>query len=233
MRLLRAIVTLGLLTYPIFSLWAQGNEPTVILEARDIKAELIEPPTFSGSFGVNLSDNAEALRNKKWLAVSFSFLTEEPVKGFIDEISFRIFIEAREFANLDDQEGQPVVLVGETTYINLPAKQGGTKHTGVFFVHPFAVERYGGSRGERAFKFTGSVKNQSNSNIRIEATLNGQTVLLDKQGQARYVDLLKDDEGWVAQSKRINAIVLSKDQSPWAPVWADRVPPNKIKGASN
>lgn len=218
MNLMVAIALSGVICLTA-SLSAQ-DQAAVIIENRAIKAEMVDTPSYTGSFGGSRTAS-ESFKGKKWLEVEFEFSCEEPVKGYIEELTFRTSIEARELRDLNDNEGVPVVLVGEVTYQNVPAKKGGSKHYGSFYVHPFTIARFG---EDRAFKFSGSKKTKSNNNIRIEALIGGQPVPLNKEGTLRYVDLLEDEEGWVTQCKRITNNVLDKDHSPWAMAALERYP---------
>jgi hypothetical protein len=224
MNLMVAIALSGVICLTT-TLWAQ-EQAIVILESRGIKAELVETPTYSGSFGASRTAT-DSYKGKKWLEVEFEFTCEEGVKGYVEELTFRAAIEAREFRDLDDTEGVPVVLVGEVIYLNVPAKKGGSKHYGSFYVHPFTIARFG---EDRAFKFSGSKKTKANNNIRIEALIGGQPVPLNKDGTQRYVDLLEDEEGWVTQCKRITNNVLDKNHSPWALASMERYPLIKPRG---
>ena len=198
----------------------QSAAPTtiVIMESQGIRASLVDAPVVSGSFGDPPS--SEGLRGKKWVEIAFDFKCEDAIKGYIDEIKFKISVEGREFVNLDDTVGVPVVLTGDVTFINVPAKTGGSKNTGYFFIHPSAVDRYGGREG-RGFQFVGAVHNKSNNNIRIEAEMGGQPVVLVHETGQKYIDLLRDDEKWVDQCKAVPHQVVDQNHSPWACAWAD------------
>ena len=107
---------------------------TVILDSHAITVGLVDVPS-----PISVTNQLGQSGLAPWMQIGngyrllvMQFNAENIEKGIIDELKFKLQIEAREYKNLDDTVGEPRVLIGEVTYLNVPAKQGGTKSCGVF-----------------------------------------------------------------------------------------------------
>jgi hypothetical protein len=139
----------------------------------------------------------------KWLVIKFIYSTKDASNhdeelSYLDELQFKIYVDATERKNPKDKKsGEPVVLVGDVTYVNIPSA---TNLMGCVFVHPDVVARYGGER-DLGSKY----------NIRVEALQNGTVVA--------FKELKENDKeygpNWFSSSKKIPNFILNKDQTPW------------------
>ncbi|MDE1171142.1 MAG: hypothetical protein PW734_08050 [Verrucomicrobium sp.] len=196
-----------LVAVPSFSFAQQGdtNGPVVITK---VEANLVPTPNYT----VSAATSTPVTPSPKWLQVNFDF-TARNEKPFIDTLQFRVYVEVAEPSGPDDQEGSPALLVGETTFINVPNERD--LH-GSFFIHPYTIRRFGGENAFSNFK--------AKRNIRVEALIDGQ--------QISFHDEHDDDANWVSSLRKISGMVLPRDQSPWALVNIDRYPPVKTRSAS-
>jgi hypothetical protein len=219
--LIVAIALIGPMILGENAVYADPSQPVltaVAMESRDIRATLVDAPVVSGNFG---DPPRNQFGTKQWVQIAFDFKSEDAVKGYIEELKFKVYVEGVEYQSPTDTVGVPVLLTGEVTYLDVPAKSPEpSKNTGYFFIHPSAIDRFG-TRNGLPFSFVGANKNKSNKNIRIEALLGGQPVVLNRDTGAKYVDLLRDDEKWVDQCKPVANQIFSQDHTPWAGAWAD------------
>ncbi len=193
--------------------WGQDEGTAVISfdKTTKIKPEFVDVPVY----GAGGTKRGGASADKKWMEVEFKYacmpvemadLTSK--RGvYLDEVQFKIYIEGIIPDQPNGDEGDPVLLVGEVTYVNIPA---GKENYGVFYVHPNTVGRYGGQANfERSAK-----------NIRIEAYVNGQLVDVIQKRE-------EENEGWIHPLKRINNLVYSKEESPFSLMDIGRYPAEK------
>lgn len=154
-----------------------------------VEAEFGQPPNV-GAKGL-----PRARSPKNWMIVNFNY-ESFPYEGqdFLDEITFKVYIEGAEKEDAKDRDGVTVVLTGEVTYINIPA---GKDINGVFFVNADAVERYDIERKTNTF------------NIRVEA--------MEKGKLADFVEKNRreDSEDWFTAYGKKEGLVLNQNQSPW------------------
>jgi hypothetical protein len=209
----KSVMVLGVIWgHLILASWGQEENDKVISFDRTvkIKPEFVDAPVYAagGKRGATSSD-------KKWLEVEFKYacMPEELAdlkskRGvYLDEVQFKIYIEGIIPYEPNGDEGDPVLLVGEATYVNIPA---GKENYGVFYVHPDTIGRYG---GQANFE-------KSARNIRVEAYVKGQLVdVIQKKDE--------EDEGWINPLKRINHLVYTKEESPFRLVDIGRYPAEK------
>ncbi|MCS7063847.1 MAG: hypothetical protein NZM04_07385 [Methylacidiphilales bacterium] len=177
-----------------------------------IKPEFVDAPVFAGGAA---KPGGTAPTESKWMEVEFKYACMPPEaldlnskKGiYLDEAQFKIYIEGINPDEPNSDQGEPILLVGEVTYINIPA---GKENYGVFYVHPNTIGRYG---GQATFE-------KSNKNIRIEAYINGQLVDVIQKKE-------EDDDGWINPIKRVNHQVYTKEESPFRLVNISRYPAEK------
>jgi hypothetical protein len=200
-----ALMTLGM--FP--SLWAQSST-TVDMSRTKIVKELVDAPSAGAFKGVRGETG-------KWFMVLFDYNLEGQ-DAFLDEIQFKVYIEATQFAGKDDKEGKGVVLTGEVTYINIPLGSGTTTRNGVFFVHPNTVERFGGAR-----EFENTKRN-----IHVDAFIQGQ-----KAGSADFKE--ESDANWFISPnlKAISGLVYHHENSPWLLAAPGIMPAVKQRGGGN
>lgn len=145
----------------------------------------------------------------KWYQINVEY-TANPAKPFLDEVQFKVYVEMEEKQDPKDRDnsGDPVLLTGEVTYVNIP-KSRDTMYCS-FYLHPNTIERYGGERG------------LEKHNVHVEAYVGGTLVA--------SADKKKDDPDWIhGKFKSISGMVLTKDQSPWALADLDLYPAQKQK----
>ncbi|PTY01744.1 hypothetical protein DB346_11150 [Verrucomicrobia bacterium LW23] len=161
-----------------------------------------------GHGGSSRGPNAE-----KWFMIEWSFdVTPQQDKKFVDEVTFRVSVEGREFLDLQDRDGDPVVLTGEVSYMLL---QAGREQYGCMFIPPQVVAKFG---GEAALK-------RSTTNVTVEAVINGRPVGgLSKNPATRGADPTE----WMKGLKVIPKFIFTKDKSPWISAGSSRYPLQKL-----
>ena len=152
-----------------------------------------------------------AKKTKNWMVINFTY-ESFPYEGsdYLDEITFKVYIEGRQKKDTRDREGDPIVLTGEVTYINIPA---GRDQYGVVFVHYDAVERY-------------MIETKSTQlNVRVEAYEKGKLAdQVEKNSR-------EENDKWVSAYPGKSGLVLNQSQTPWACSGSAAFPQIKLEGA--
>lgn len=195
--------------------WGQGEVSNAVIsfdKTEKIKPKFVDTPVY-GAGGVK-GNGAQS--DKKWMEVEFKYTCKPPElqdlnskRGvYLDEAQFKIYIEGIIPDEPNGNEGDAILLVGQATYVNIPA---GKDNYGVFYVHPNTVDRYGGQ----------SNFDRSGMNIRVEAYVNGQLVDVIQKKE-------EEDDGWIYKLRRINHQVYSKGESPFSLMDIGRYPAEKM-----
>ncbi|HSI85590.1 MAG: hypothetical protein ACAI35_11335 [Candidatus Methylacidiphilales bacterium] len=194
---------------PSSVLAAAADDAEIIFPSSSrITLEGLDAPRFDiqGKTGSSRGPNAE-----KWYMVEWMFDVSPIERKFIDEVTFKVFVEALEFRDAADREGTPIVLTGEVSYILLSA---GKEQYGCMFLPPQVVAKFG---GETFLK-------RSTTNVYVEAYINGQLVTETGRNPAH-----RDDPGaWKARLKAIPKFLYTKDHSPWISSGTYRYPLQKL-----
>ena len=185
-----------------------GGAPITITK---VEQSLVATPIYTASMGTAAPlPPVNPSTASKWLQVEFTFKVNSETK-ILNEAQFQTYIEIGDLQTPDDKETtKTAVLVGQTTYVNLPNGE----HHGVFYIHPNTIYRYGGERAFSDFR-------PGKKNIRVVASIAGE--------QVGVKDLTEDDANWVTGERKINGFVLPKEASPWAFINIDRYPQVKMK----
>jgi hypothetical protein len=196
------------------SLLAQGDDAVIhFKEGNDgLRAELIGAPNEPSAGG------SSYISSKKWLKIEALYTVNAPRdREVLPEVRFKVYVDADNVKNPRDDKGDPIILTGDATYINLPNVPSGSELKVSFYIHPYTINRYG---GERKFSFT------SDRNIHIEA-------LVDEQVVASRDAHSGDEKNWFKNGQAtVQGVVLTKEQSPWAFSDMTSYPQAKLKSSS-
>ncbi|MEM9398751.1 MAG: hypothetical protein AAF984_00950 [Verrucomicrobiota bacterium] len=198
----------ALILAAIFSCLTAGQilAKDVIVDFKPEAIDLVDKAGRGSSLNVLKED---------WLEIKVEFdLDSGAEQKMVEELTFKFYIWAYDF--LGDGGEEPVTLVGETTFINVPDEKD---HIVSMYLSPSAQHRYGGPDHKNLFKKAGA-KNKE-FNIHVEALVSGNVV-----GET---DLIKKgfEKGWFTGGKKVENVLIEVQDSPfWS---ADAIKYNQIK----
>jgi hypothetical protein len=188
-----------------------ANSPVVFANQGGITTSFIKTNNVGGTDSSSGSDN-------QWLKVEFHYAVNPAVGDYLNEVTFKVWIEGLDLLATDAPvpgKGVAVALTGSVSYVNVLK---GRDVYGVVYVHPSTLGRYSAGGGSSDFdrKF----------NIHLEADVDGKPVdVFDKNKEK--------DPNWYQPLRPVPGLIFLQNQSPFIMTDPDRYPALKLPSDKN
>ncbi len=187
-----------------------AQEPVHRAKIEEIEGEMLQTPDYAIGTPVDKFPD----RRREWLEIraEIEMETTDP-SGFIPELEARWFVVIK-----DKYSGKPVRLLGKATFRNIRATDRKVHLSA--YIDPDTLER-----------ITGSSRPSENDIEAYALTISGPGILADDRYKAglTMATAEKDAKWWEKwEHKSIEDAVLPKSKTPYAPLWSDRYPVEKV-----
>jgi hypothetical protein len=199
-----------------FSLPARSQQAPINTEIliQKIEPTFVESPKLASGYA-----KKSQARPLKWLEIEVTFERNAKVEKFADELTFHYYILLKNETATEDRK--PTLLTGSVTHVLTPQEKG--LHA-VAYVNPRTLANF----------FDGKVP------VNVQQTLMDYGVTVTgKDGLLAILSMkpqgVKGDKGWWDTPTAYTSVpgfILSKDQTPFAPLESDYFEPVKSKSGN-
>jgi hypothetical protein len=187
----------------------QAQEPAHRAKIEELDGEIVRTPDYVISTPIDKVPD-----RRYWLEIEaeIEMETTDP-SGFIPELEARWFVVIK-----DKYSGKPVRLLGKATFKNLRASDRKVYLSA--YIDPDTLER-----------LTGSSRPSENDIEAYALAISGPGILADGRYKAglTVATAEKQAKWWEEwEHKSIEGAILPKSKTPFAPLWTDRYPAEKL-----
>jgi hypothetical protein len=207
------LTALLLLATPAIS-WAQLNSANSPIQITDIKPSLEKSPEFSVGVG---PQRKSVSQDWLWVEVAFTYkgMGQAPTMGQSDEIAFNYYILLK---NTSPQNRTGTLLTGVITHTGVTP--GTDVHHSVALISPQTLKSFFNGKPPASIAATVQA-------VGVTASIRGQLAAEVSTGPGK-----NKPSWWQTFQQGPPGLVLSKDQTPFAPLFYDYFEAVKAKGAA-
>ncbi len=189
-RLIVSSAVAGMFLATVGLTFGQGQSD---FEIKEIRQQLVTAPT-----GISAGDlgGTPATLWRQWLKIEVLFASNPT---WSDDVQVKYYVL------LSDLKGDRKLFVGDVTHVNVSK---GSQHYSAMFMHPNAVQRYGGKIP-----------------LVVTARIFYKGAVVAEKTMAPGISVI---EGWWDKFSPIPGYLLSPQETPWAPVANDRFEAIKV-----